>query len=103
MPMFLTNEQQMINDQDILSFSAGTYRMNDVPVFRVVFSYAPKHDRFRSNVFRERANDLIAWCEENVGVRGEKWAARFAVNYTDFFFYDEHDAVMFKLLNSDGA
>jgi hypothetical protein len=89
------------SDLHRISFRSGHYRVNEKRAVRVVFDYLPTYKRLRSREFVDIVKQLIDWCEENIGPRGESWAAKVVENYTAFFFNDESDAVTFKLLHSE--
>lgn len=46
----------------------------------------------------KRRNEYLAWCEENLGPRGDKWAADGVTVFSyRVIFSDPNDAIIFKL------
>lgn len=45
----------------------------------------------------EMWNERMAWVTENFGLPGDRWTSHAKEDWIDVHFYNEEDAVMFKL------
>ena len=45
----------------------------------------------------EMWNERMAWVTENFGLPGDRWNSHAKADWIDVHFYNEEDAIMFKL------